>query len=128
MPNQVDGVLLHTISGKFLRSIPKDCNREAALTQTLVYGAKVEDAARTHGQSVTALTKHRQRILQEIRLELHEEVTEPEPKRLRFQYGQFSRSIGLPTKRRRTMKYICLGCFDKGRREGMIGRPGSRHL
>jgi hypothetical protein len=32
------------------------------------------------------------------------------------------------TKRRRTMKYICLGYFEKGKFEGMTGRPGSRRF
>jgi hypothetical protein len=31
-----------------------------------------------------------------------------------------------PTKRRRTMKYICLGYFDKGKREGMT--EGEQHV
>jgi hypothetical protein len=33
-----------------------------------------------------------------------------------------------PTKRRRTMKYICLEYFENGKFEGMPGQPGSRHF
>jgi hypothetical protein len=72
---------------------PPDEPRRAALIQTLVYGAKVEDAAKKHGQSVQALMKHRQRILQEIRLRFPDEVVEPEPDRLRFQDCQFDPGI-----------------------------------
>ncbi len=79
---------------QIFQSDPQDFHRKAALTQTLVYGAKVEDAAKAHGQSVGALTKHRQRILQEIRLRFPEEVTEVEPQRVKFQYRQFERGIG----------------------------------
>jgi len=34
----------------------------------------------------------------------------------------------VPTRRRKTMKHICFGNFEKGKREGMTGRPGSRHF
>jgi hypothetical protein len=80
---------------------PQDVRRAAALTQTLVYGAKVVDAAKQYGQSVDALTKHRQRILHEIRLKFPEEVTEVEPTRVKFQHGQFDRGIGPGTDPRR---------------------------
>jgi hypothetical protein len=72
---------------------PQHEHRRAALIQTLVYGAKVEDAAKNHGQSVQALMKHRQRILQEVRLRFPDEVFEPEPDRVRFQDCQFDPGI-----------------------------------
>lgn len=73
---------------------PQDSHRAAALTQTLVYGVKVADAAKSYGQSEEALTKHRQRILREIRIRFPEDVMEYEPARLQFQKVQFDPALG----------------------------------